>query len=154
MLEVRANVDILTIPYKGGAKALSDLVAGQIDMSMGGPSALLGHIQSGRLRAIASTGLKRSPAMPNVPTFVESGLADFEFNEWYALFAPDRTPPDVIARLNREVVKALTEAEVRSTLVAMGAEPVGNSPAELGAFYLSEMDRLGKLVTALGVKAE
>jgi tripartite-type tricarboxylate transporter receptor subunit TctC len=154
LLKKRANVDILVIPYKGGAPALQDLLGGQITMTMGGPSALMGHIKAGKLRAIAVSSAKRSSAMPEVPTFAEAGIAGFELNEWYALFAPAKTPPEIIARLHQEVVKVLKEPEVRSTLTAMGAEPVGDSPAELQAFYLAEMERLGKLVNELGLKAE
>ncbi len=154
LLKSRAKIDILVIPYKGGAPALNDLLGGQIDMTMGGPSVLMGHVKGGKLRAIATTGLKRSAAMPDVPTFAESGFPGFELNEWYALFAPDKTPPELIARLNQEFVKALREPEVRSTLIAIGAEPVGDTPAELGAFYFSEIDRLGKLVNTLGLKVE
>ncbi len=111
---------------------LNDLLGGQIDMTMGGPSALMQHVKSGKLRAIATSGLKRSPSMPDVPTFAESGFPGFELNEWYALFAPDKTPPELIARLNQEFVKALREPEVRSTLLAMGAEPVGDTRRSLG----------------------
>ncbi|MFO1283863.1 MAG: tripartite tricarboxylate transporter substrate binding protein [Burkholderiales bacterium] len=154
LLKQRTGVDIQVIPYKGGAPSLQDLLGGQIDMAMGGPSALMQHVKGGRLRAIAVTGAKRSTAMPEVPTFAESGVPGFEMNEWYALFAPARTPPAVIARLHQEVVRALKEPEVRNTLIAMGAEPVADTPAELEAFYLQEMDRLGKLVRQLGLKAE
>lgn len=154
LLKQRTGVDILVIPYKGGAPALQDLLGGQIDMTMGGPSALMGHIKNGKLRAIAVTSAKRSGAMPDVPTFQESGVPGFELNEWYALFAPAKTPPSVIAKLHQEIVKALKEPEVRNTLIAMGAEPVGDTPAELQAFYNGEMDRLGKLVKQLGLKAE
>lgn len=154
LLKKRAGVDIQVIPYKGGAPALQDLLGGQITMAMGGPSALMQHIKGGKLRAIALSSGKRSSAMPDVPAFSESCVPGFELDEWYALFAPARTPPEVIACLHQAVVKALNEPEVRNTLIAMGAEPVGNTPAELQAFYLSEMDRLGKLVNELGLKAE
>jgi len=154
LLKQRTGVDILVIPYKGGAPSLQDLLGGQIDMAMGGPAAVIGHIKNGKLRAIAVSSAKRATAMPDVPTFAESGVPGFELNEWYALFAPAKTPPAVIARLHDEVVKALKEPEVRNTLVSMGAEPVANTPAELQAFYADEMDRLGKLVKQLGLKAE
>lgn len=154
LLKQRAGVDILVIPYKGGAPALQDLVGGQIDMTMGGPSALMGHIKGGRLRAVAVTSSKRSAVMPDVPTFAESGLPGFELNEWYALFAPPKTPPALIARLHQEVVKALREPEVRDLLLSLGAEPVANTTAELESFYLGEMDRLGRLVKQLGLKPD
>jgi tripartite-type tricarboxylate transporter receptor subunit TctC len=154
MLKAQAKVDIVSVPYKGGAPALTDLLGGQISMGISGPTAHLPHIKSGKLHAIATTGLKRSSAVPDVPTIAESGLPGFELNEWYGLFAPARTPPDLVLRLNQELVKALASPEVRAKFASLGAEAVGNSPEEFSAFFRSEMDKLGKLVQSLGLKAE
>jgi tripartite-type tricarboxylate transporter receptor subunit TctC len=154
MLKVQSRVDIVAVPYRGGAPALQDLVAGQIAMSISGPSNFLPYIKNGRLRAIASTGLARSTAVPEVPTFAESGMPGFELNEWYAVFAPGRTPPDVVARLNRDILQALAEADVRAFFATIGAEPRNMSADAVDGFFRNETDRLGKLVSTLGLKNE
>src|SRR3974390_511955 len=109
MLKVQSRIDIVAVPYRGGAPALQDLVAGQIAMSISGPSNFLPYIKNGRLRAIASTGLARSTAAPDVPTFAESGMPGFEVNEWYAIFAPGKTPPEILARLTHDIEQALAQ---------------------------------------------
>lgn len=154
LLKVSAKVDIVPVPYKGGAQALGDLLGGQIDLSLSSPGGLMGHLKSGKLRAIATTGPKRSGSLPEVATVAESSIPGFESYEWFALFAPDKTPPDVIARLHKEVVKAIAEPEVRNTAATTGVELVGNSPAELGTFFHTEMDRLAKLISTLNLKAD
>jgi tripartite-type tricarboxylate transporter receptor subunit TctC len=154
MLKVQSRVDIVAVPYRGGAPALQDLVAGQIAMSISGPSNFLPYIKNGRLRAIASTGLARSTAVPDVPTFAESGMPGFELNEWYAIFAPGRTPPGLVARLNRDILQALAEADVRAFFATIGAEPRNMSADAVDGFFRNETDRLGKLVSTLGLKNE
>src|SRR5215470_13586833 len=154
MLKAQSRVDITAVPYKGGAPALQDLVAGQIQMSISGPSNFLQYIKSGQLRAIASTGLKRSTAAPDVPTFGESGMPGFELNEWYGIFAPSKTPPELVARLNHDIAQALAQPDVRAFFATIGAEPRSMSPDEFDGFFRKETDRLGKLVGTLGVKNE
>jgi tripartite-type tricarboxylate transporter receptor subunit TctC len=154
MLKAQSRVDIVPVPYRGGAPALQDLVAGQITMSISGPSNFLPYIKSGQIRAIASTGLTRSTAAPDVPTFAESGMPGFELNEWYAVFAPSRTPPDIVARLHHDIAQALAEADVRAFFTTIGAEPRSISPDAVDAFFRSEADRLGKLVGTLALKNE
>lgn len=154
MLKAQAKVDIVSVPYKGGAPALADLLGGQIHMGISGPTAHLPHIKSGKLRAIATTGLQRSSAVPDVPTVAESGFPGFELNEWYGLFAPAKTPQELLTRLNQGIVKALAVPEVRAKFASLGAEPVGNTSEEFSAFFQNEMDKLGKLIASLGLKAE
>jgi len=154
MLKAQSRVDITPVPYRGGAPALQDLLAGQIQMSISGPSNFLQYIESGQLRAVASTGLKRSTAVPQVPTFSESGMPGFELNEWYGIFAPSKTPPAVVARLNREIAQALAQPDVRAFFITIGAEPGTLSPDEFDGFFRNETDRLGKLVSTLGLKNE
>ena len=153
MLKVQAKLDILPIAYRGGAPALMDLVGGPIQMGISGPTAHLPHVKSGKLRAIATTGLKRSSAVPEVPTIAET-IPGFELNEWYGFFAPAKAPREAITRLNQAVIKVIQIPEVRARFISLGAEPVGNTPEEFGAFFRSEMDKLGKLITSLGLKAE
>jgi len=154
MLKAQAKVDIVAVPYKGGAPALLDLLGGQIQMGISGPTAHLPNIKNGKLRPIATTGLKRSTAAPDVPTFAESGVPGFELNEWYGLFAPAKTPPELIARLNQEIIRAMAAPEVRASFTSVGAEPGATSPAEFNTFFRNEMDRIGKLVVSLGLKAD
>jgi tripartite-type tricarboxylate transporter receptor subunit TctC len=152
MMKVQSRVDIVAVPYRGGAPALQDLVAGQIAMSISGPSNFLPYIKTGQLRAIASTGLTRSTAAPGVPTFAESGMPGFELNEWYGIFAPSKTPPQVLARLNHDIAVALAQPDVRAFFTTIGAEPRTMSPDEVDGFFRKETDRLGKLVGTLGLK--
>ena len=154
MLKAQSHVDITAVPYRGGAPALQDLLAGQIQMSISGPSNFLPYIENGRLRAIASTGLKRSTAVPDVPTFSEGGMSGFELNEWYGIFAPSRTPPELVARLHHDIAQALAQPDVRAFFTTIGAEPGNLSPDEFDGFFRKETDRLGKLVNTLGVKNE
>jgi len=155
MLKLNNNIDILSIAYKGGAPALNDLLGGQIQMSISGPTAHLPFIKpGGKLRAIATTGLKRSTAVPDVPTMAESGQPGFEINEWYGLFAPEKTPRDIVERLNKEFVKALSSPEVRTALVSVGAEFTPNTSEEFKSFFNDEMNKLGKLITKLNLKGD
>src|SRR5499427_4294938 len=154
MLKAQSHVDITAVPYRGGAPALQDLLAGQIQMSISGPSNFLPYIENGRLRAIASTGLKRSTAVPDVPTFSEGGMPGFELNEWYGIFVPSKTPPDVVARLHHDIAQALAQPDVRAFYVTIGAEAGTLSPDEFDGFFRKETDRLGKLVSTLGLKNE
>jgi tripartite-type tricarboxylate transporter receptor subunit TctC len=154
MLKVQSHIDITAVPYKGGAPALQDLVAGQIQMSISGPSNFLPYIKNGQLRPIASTGLKRSTAVPDVPTFSESGMSGFELNEWYGIFAPAKTPAELVARLNREIRQALAQSDVRTFFITIGAEPGTMSADEFDSFFRKETGRLGQLVSTLGLKNE
>ena len=155
MLKLNNNVDIISIAYKGGAPALNDLLGGQIQMSISGPTAHLPFIKpGGKLRAIATTGLKRSTAVPDLPTMAESGQPGFEINEWYGLFAPEKTPRDIVERLNREFVKALSSPEVRASLVTVGAEFTPNTSEEFKVFFTDEMNKLGKLISKLNLKGD
>jgi tripartite-type tricarboxylate transporter receptor subunit TctC len=154
MLKAQSRVDIVSVPYRGGAPALQDLVAGQIQMSISGPSNFLPYIKNGQLRAIASTSLKRSTAAPDVPTFSEGGMPGFELNEWYGIFAPSKTPPELVARLSHDIAQALAQPDVRAFFTTIGAEPRNMSPDELDGFFRKETDRLGKLVSTLGLKNE
>jgi tripartite-type tricarboxylate transporter receptor subunit TctC len=152
MFKQKAGVDIRAIPYRGGAPAFQDLLGGQINFAISGPSNCLPFIQTGQLRPIGTTGLKRSAAAPNVPTFAESGLPGFELNEWWGVLAPGNTPPDVIARLNKEINRAVQEPEVREFFIRTGAEPQNISAEEFGAFFLNEHKTLKSLVDSLGLK--
>lgn len=141
-LKLEAGIDIVHVPYKGGAStAHADLMGGQIQIMFDNMPALAPHVRSGRLRPLATTGLNRSAMLPNVPTIAESGVPNFESTSWFGIIAPPGTPKDVVARLNREIVKVLAMPEIRQRLVESGAEIVGNTPEEADKFYKGELVR-------------
>jgi len=152
LFKQKANVDIRAVPYRGGAPAFQDLLGGQISLAISGPSNCLPFIQTGQLRPIATTGSKRSTAAPNVPTFAESGLPGFELNEWWGVLAPLNTPKDIVARLNKEINRAVQEAEVTDFFLKIGAEPQNISDEEFGKFFANEHRTLKTLVGSLGLK--
>jgi tripartite-type tricarboxylate transporter receptor subunit TctC len=154
LFKQKAGVDIRAVPYRGGAPAFQDLLGGQIDLAISGPSNCLPFIQTGQLRPIATTGSKRSTAAPNVPTFAESGLPGFELNEWWGILAPLNTPQDIVSRLNKEINRAVQEPEVQDFFLKLGAEPQNISDDEFGKFFATENMSLKALVSSLGLKPE
>src|SRR3954468_15768534 len=134
MLKLTAGINMTHIPYKGGAPAIADLIAGQIQFLISGPPGVLPHINSKRLKAIATTAAKRSPGLPDTPTFAESGLAGFDTYEWYGVFAPGNMPKDVLNKLSREIARIINLPDMSEKLSVQGAIPVGNTPAEFSAF--------------------
>jgi len=154
MLKLTAGINITHIPYKGGAPAIADLIAGQIQFLISGPPGVLPHIQSGRLKAIATTAAKRSPGLPDTPTFAESGLPGFDTYEWYGVFAPAGVPRDVLAKLSGEIARIIKLPDMSEKLSAQGAIPVGNSPREFDAFVKREMGVWGKVAQQVGLKPD
>ncbi len=154
MLKLTAGISITHIPYKGGAPAITDLIAGQIQFLISGPPGVLQHIRSGRLKAIATTAAKRSPGLPDTPTFAESGLAGFDTYEWYGVFAPGKMPKDVLAKLSREIARIIKLPDMSEKLSAQGAIPVGNTSEEFAAFVKREMDTWGKVAQQVGLKPD
>lgn len=152
LLKSLAKVDILPVPYKGGAPAMADLLGGQVQMVLSSPPAHVPHVKAGKLRALATTGSRRSPAFPDVPTIAEQGFPGFELNDWYGLLVPAKTPREHINRLNEELVKVLKMPEVRERLSVLGGEVVGNSPDDFQKFWISQLDKIGKLTVDLGIK--
>jgi tripartite-type tricarboxylate transporter receptor subunit TctC len=154
MLKTMAGVQMTHIPYKGGGPALQDVIAGHVGLMFENMPSILPHVQAGRLRGIATTGTKRSPAIPELPTMIESGFPGFEAGSWYGLFAPIGTPPEIVERLHHEVVNALTNPEMQKQLLAQGAEPIGNSPQEFTSFINAEVAKWAKAIKDSGAKAE
>jgi len=154
LLKLRAGIDLIHVPYKGAAPAMSDLLGGQVQMAFQTALSAVPHLQSGQLRAIAVAANKRLAQLPNVPTMAEAGLTEVEVSSWNGLFAPAKTPPDIIARLHAETVKALANPEVREKLLAQGAEPVGSSPEEFRAYIRAEIEKWGKVVRASGLRID
>jgi tripartite-type tricarboxylate transporter receptor subunit TctC len=144
------GVNIVHVPYRGGALAMTDLIGGQVQMMIEVMPNAYPQVEGGKLRGLAVTTAKRWPTAPTVPTFAEAGVAGFEVTAWDALFAPRSTPKPVIDKLNAAVRKALDDAPLRAALLARGAEPVSSSPEELSRHVANEVERWGKVVRASG----
>jgi tripartite-type tricarboxylate transporter receptor subunit TctC len=154
MFKIAAGIDVLHVPYKGGAPGLVDLLGGRTSFMFQNPLEALPHIRSQRLRGIATSSLKRLPLLPDVPTFTEAGVRGFEASVWWALVAPAKTPPDVVAKLNAETVKALADPGVREKLAEMGAVTDPSTAAELGKFLKEEVEKWAKVIKTSGIKIE
>ena len=142
------------VPYKGGALALADLLAGQISISFGNIPTVIQHVRSGRLRAIAVTGAKRTPAAPDIPTVAESGIPGYEVSNWFGVSAPARTPPEIVSRLHDSIARALKMPDVRAALSNGGAEPAATTADEYAAFFRNEYTKWSKVIKAAGIKGE
>ncbi len=151
LLKMMAGINLAHIPYKGNTPALTDTIGGHVHMIFSGIPALLPHIESGRLRAIAIGSLKRFSAIPNVPTFDESGLKGYEATTWFGLMAPAKTPRDIVTRWNVEVDKILKGEDLRKRFVSDGLEPMGGSPESFTKFIRSEIDKYAKVIKAAGI---
>ena len=154
LLKLMAGVNIVHVPYKGNSPALTDTIGGQVEMIFSGVPALLPHIKSGRLRAIAIGSLKRFPALPDVPTIDASGLKGYEATTWFGLMAPAKTPKDIVARLNSEFGRILVSTEVHDRFMNEGIEPIGGTPEQFGAFIRDEIDKYAKVVKATNLRAQ
>jgi tripartite-type tricarboxylate transporter receptor subunit TctC len=142
------------VPYKGTGPALNDLIAGQIAMMIDNMPALWPHVQSGKLRALAVSTDKRATAAPDLPTVAESGVKGFAFGAWKGLMAPAATPPEIVERLHAAATKALAKPDFRKRLIDLGAEPVGNTPAQFAAIIKIETASWAALVKSTGTKLD
>ena len=154
LFKAYTGVNILHIPYKGGAPAIADLVGGQIPMMFDNVPPLLPHVRSGKIQALAVTSLARIAVLPDVPTLHELGLKDFDAVGWNGLLAPAGTPREIISRLHAEVVRVLRAPDVRDQLTAQGADIVGNSPEEFSAWIRAEVKKWADVVKASGAKID
>ena len=154
MLKLRAGIDIVHVPYKGATPGMTDLLGGQVTMSFQTALSAIPHLQSGKLNVIAVAAHRRMTLLPNVPTMAEAGMPDFEVSSWNGLFAPAKTPADIVARLHQATVKALSLPDVREKLAAQGAEAVGQSPEEFRNYIKSEIDKWGRVIRESGAKVE
>jgi len=151
MLEQRAGIRMIHVPYNGAAPAQLAIIGGQVDSGFMSALSAMSLIQSGKLRALAVTSEKRLPQLPGVPTMAEAGLPGFEVSSWQGLLAPARTPPAIVAKLHRELVRILALPDVRERFRALAAEPVGSSPAAFRAHIRSEIDRWTTVAKAAGM---
>jgi tripartite-type tricarboxylate transporter receptor subunit TctC len=149
-----AGIKMVHVAYGSGPKAMIDLLSGQIQLSFATALTSIGHIEAGKLRALAVTTLKRSSTLPNVPTMQEAGIAGFEVNNWYGLVAPARTPNDVIQIVNRNVVAALNMPDVKDIMSKQGLTPAPSTPEEFGAYIRSEIAKWSRVVKGAGISAQ
>jgi tripartite-type tricarboxylate transporter receptor subunit TctC len=148
-----AKIQLVHVPYKGTGPALIDLIAGQTTMMITGMTAVMPHVKSGKLKLLGVATAKRLPGMPEVPAIAET-VPGYEANQWYGVLAPAATPREIVARLNAEIVKILRRPDVKERLAADGAEPIGNTPEEFGAFIKAEIARWAPVVKASGAKPD
>lgn len=149
-----AGIKWVHIAYKGGAPAVTDMLAGQTSLMFGSMPTVIGFARAGKLRAIAVSGAKRAPAAPEIPTIAESGLPGYAVTAWYGVSAPAKTPRPVVDRLNSEIVRALNSPDVRERLSSQGADPVGSSPDQYTSFMQQEIAKWAKVIAAAGIKGE
>ena len=149
-----AHVSLNHVPYKGTAPGLNDLLGGQVQLMFDAIPPALPHMQTGRVRALAITSAQRTAALPDMPTIAEAGVPGYAYDSWFAIFAPARTPPAIIDKLNREIVRIVHEPDVRERFIQMGVDPLGTTPAQLGAHVRSEIARWTKVVRERGIRAE
>jgi len=142
------------VPYKGGGPALADLMGGQLQLMLENIPSTLPHVKSGKLRVLAVSGLVRSALVPDVPTLDEAGLKGYEIVGWNGLFLPAATPQAIVSRLHAETVKALALPDIRERLSGLGAEGVGNTPAQFAAFFKSEIRKWAQVVREAGLRIE
>ena len=154
LFKTLAGVDMLHIPYKGSAPAVTDLLAGQVQVMFDNLPSSLAHVKAGKLRAIAVTTAKRSPALPDVPTIAEAGLPAYEASSWFGLHAPARTPRDIVNKIYGTVSKALQSKEMAERLSSQGAEAVGNTPEAFTEFVREEIQKWAKVVKASGARVD
>ena len=154
LFRVKTGVDFVMIPYKGAANAVTDIIAGQVDMTFEPTSVLVSHVHDGKVRAIGVTGAVRSPLLPDVPTMIESGFDGFTSYSWTGILAPARTPAAIVNRLNAAINQGLNSPEMASSLAKFGAENRSGSPADFAAFIVEETKKWGAIIRSAGVKLD
>lgn len=153
LLKITMKIDMIHVPYKGAGPIMPDLLGGHVPMAFTGMPPSMPHVRSGKLRALAVTTTRRSPAAPDVPTMGEAGVPGFDISNWFAYFVPAGTPKDAIARLNTEINRGLRMQDVKDKLANVGAETVGTSPEELDKFVRAESEKFSNLIKVSGAKA-
>jgi tripartite-type tricarboxylate transporter receptor subunit TctC len=154
LFKTRAGVDIVTIPYKGAANVVTDLLAGQIDLAFEPTSVTITHVNDAKVRPLAVTGKTRSGLLPALPTVMEAGLPDFSATSWTGVAVPVGTPPAVIATLNRAINDALSSDDMRLTFKTLGVDPLGGSPQDFAAFLAEETPKWIGVIKAAGIVVE
>ena len=154
LFKQQAGIDIMHVPYKGGGPAMTDVMAGQVPVFFANMASGLGHVKGGKLRALAMTGSKRSPNMPDLATMAESGVPGYEVYEWNAVFAPAGTPAAIVAQLHEHIARALALKDVRERIDALGGEIVASNPRDTEVFLAAQMAKWAKVVKQGNIKVE
>lgn len=154
LLKRKLGVEMTHVPYRGTAPGVTDMIAGRVDVTCDNVSALLPHIKSGALRALAVTTSERLAVLPDVPTMEASGIKDFKSSGWTAVFAPVKTPADIVAKMNQALVNAVRQGNVRKTMEEVGNVVVGSSPAELAKFVKDESDEWGPIIKEANISID
>ena len=149
-----AGVDIVHVPYKGAPQAVTDVLAGHMNMMFNSVAPIVGYIKTGKIRVLGIASLQRSPQLPDVPTIHESGVPGFEAVNWFGLFAPAKTPRTIVSRVNGALVKTVKTPELQAQFIALGADPVGSSVEEFTAFVKRDMEKYEKVVRISGAKVD
>jgi tripartite-type tricarboxylate transporter receptor subunit TctC len=149
-----AKVDLLHVPYKGTGQALTDLLAGQVDLMFAPSQTVISHVRAGKLKALAVTGAKRSETLPDLPTVAESGLPGYEAVGWFGLLAPAPTPKPIVAKLSADANRMLSERDVRERMQALGADPAATTPEDFARFIRADQAKWSKLMKEAGIKPE
>jgi tripartite-type tricarboxylate transporter receptor subunit TctC len=148
LFKLLAGVDIVHVPYKSGPQAMNDLIGGQMSVYFGGIPVQLPMIKAGKVRALATSGLKRSPLLPDVPTMIEAGVAGYELDVWYGLFAPHGTPKSIIEKISTDAIRIMQAPDMRERWNSVGVEPAGTAPAEFNRAFRAEIAKWSKVVTS------
>lgn len=148
------KLNAVHVPYKGTGPALTDLIGGQVQFMFANLTAGLPHIKSGKLHALAVTGATRSPAAPDIPTMIESGVPGYTVTSWYGVLAPAGTSQEIINRLNSEIARVMRSPDMKGRLAGEGAEPTSSTPAEFAAFIKAEIEKWGKVIRGAGIRIE
>ena len=155
LLKLRAVIDIVHVPYKGGGPALADTLGGQVPLLIVSMPAAMSHVRAGKLRALAVTTVKRSPGAPEIPTVAEAlKIPDYEVDSWYAMFAPAKTPNAIVMRMNKEIVHAIRLPAVRQKLLEQGGDPVGSTPEELERVVKAELRKWAEVIRDAHIKVD
>jgi len=155
LLKLRAVIDIVHVPYKGGGPALADTLGGQVPLLIVSMPAAMSHVRAGKLRALAVTTVKRSPGAPEIPTVAEAlKIPDYEVDSWYAMFAPAKTPNAIVTRMNKEIVHAIRLPAVRQKLLEQGGDPVGSTPEELERVVKAELRKWAEVIRDAHIKVD
>lgn len=154
LLKSMAGIDLVHVPYRGSALAITDVIGGRVEMSLDNLPAVQPHVEGGKLRALAVTTAKRWPEMPDVPTVAEAGVPGYEASSWFTIAAPAKTPADIIARVNKSVNAYMTDKDMIARMRKLGADPVGGSPADMGKLMAEENAKWKKAIEFAGLKPE